>query len=152
MESNWNLSHQFDVTHAPETQRRGQCARRVLGQEDELVAQHHVHVRLVDGLRDHHARFVRSDPLVHRLVRVSPQERVQFDVTAGVRRTGPDPSHDGAREVSFHLDARRQGALDGFPSVRIGEQNQTGDSLDTQRAWRKARLSRSCRADSSLIG
>lgn len=121
------LSHQLDVTHAPEAQSRGERARRVLGQEHALAAQHHVHVRLVDGLRYHHARFVKSDPLVDPLVRVSPQERVQFDVPAGEGRTGPVPSHDGTAVVSVHFDARRQEVVGGPPPVGADGKSQTGD-------------------------
>lgn len=97
-----------------------------------------MHVRLVDGLRYHHARFVKSDPLVDPLVRVSPQERVQFGVPAGEGRTGPVPSHDGAAEVSLRFDAPRQEVVGGLPSVGVDEKSQTGDS---SAPWMKVRLS-----------
>lgn len=88
-------THQFDVPHAHEANGRGERARRVLGEIHALIAQHHVHVHLVDGLRYHHARFVGSDPLVHRPLRVPLQEGVQLDVPAGQEGPRAGPSHDG---------------------------------------------------------
>lgn len=114
-------THQLDVPHAPEAEGCGERARRVLGQVHALIAQHDVHVHLVDGLRHHHAGLVCSDPLIHRPIRVSLQEGVQLDVPSGEERTGDVSSHVGTGsvwDVSLHIDAREVTHC-GFPSLRF---------------------------------
>lgn len=90
-------THQFDVAHAPEAHGSGERAWRVFGHVHALVAQHHVHVRLLlpppDAVRHHHARLGRADPLVHSSLRVPLQKRVQLDVPAREERPGAGPSH-----------------------------------------------------------
>lgn len=61
----YDSPYQLDVSDVSEIDRGCEGARRVLSQIHTLITENYMHEHLIHPLRDHYARFIGADPLIH---------------------------------------------------------------------------------------